>query len=150
MVDCFNELLTQSNSAPTYRNRYFAPFIAAAPAISTWSRWRDTSTLAETARNAHANSCCHRGGQPMRLQDTRIHAIYVVTKCSVVTKFALRDRIPQEHHETHPRLQPLCDLSHRPARRWHVQINPATNSCVITLPLPTKPANARASLEIRG
>jgi ankyrin repeat protein len=25
----------------------------------------------------------------MRLQDTRIHAIYVVTKCSVVTKFAL-------------------------------------------------------------
>ena len=25
MVDCFNELLTQSNSAPTYRNRYFLP-----------------------------------------------------------------------------------------------------------------------------
>src|ERR1700724_2716078 len=34
------------------------------------------------------------GGQPMRLQDTRIHAIYVVRKCSVATKFALRVRIP--------------------------------------------------------
>jgi hypothetical protein len=62
MVDCFNELLTQPNSAPTSRNRYFARFIAAAPSISTWSRWRDTSTLAETARTTRMQTRAAIGG----------------------------------------------------------------------------------------
>src|SRR2546423_14458848 len=72
MVECFNELVTQTNSDPTCRNRVFPAYYRCG-GKSQHGLDGATHRLLPAARVEQA-CVVIRGGQPMRLHDTAVRS----------------------------------------------------------------------------
>jgi hypothetical protein len=146
MVDCFNELLTQSNSAPTYRNRYFARFIGNIHVVSL-ARHIDICRTRAATRMQTRVAIGGTTNAPARHTDPCHICCNEMFSCNEI-----RAAGSSPVGSTMKRTRDFNRSATSPPTRARVARpdQSRNDSCVITLTLPTKPANAHAALAIRG